>query len=70
MYLAPRSHSLMRRSTHHRRSLFLIELVVCESPTAQGSPAEEEEQPEDHDIEDKADEEYPPPSDTKDEKMY
>jgi hypothetical protein len=61
----------MRRSTHHRRSLFLIELVVCESPMAQGSPTEEEEeQLEDHDIEDKADEEYPPPSDTKDEKMY
>jgi hypothetical protein len=49
---------------------FVIELVVPESPTAQGSPAEEQQQPEDHDIEDKADEEYHPPSDTEDDKMY
>jgi hypothetical protein len=48
----------------------VIELVVPESPTAQGSPVEEQQQPEDHDVEDKADEEYPPPSDTEDEKMY
>jgi hypothetical protein len=44
--------------------------VVLESPTAQGSPAEEHQQPKDQDVEDKANEEYPPPSDTKDEKMY
>jgi hypothetical protein len=49
---------------------FEIELVVLESPTAQGSPAEEQQQPKDQDVEDKADLEYPPPSDTKDEKMY
>jgi hypothetical protein len=46
-----------------------IELVIPESPTAQDSPAEEQ-QPEDHDIEDKTNEEHPPPSDTKSEKMY
>jgi hypothetical protein len=44
--------------------------VVPESPTAQDSPAEEQQQPKDHDIEDKANEEYPPPSNTEDEKMY
>jgi hypothetical protein len=49
---------------------FEIELVVPESPTAQDSPAEEQQQPKDQDIEDKANEEYPPPSDTEDEKMY
>jgi hypothetical protein len=49
---------------------FEIELVVPKSPTAQDSPAEEQQQPKDHDIEDKANEEYPPPSDAKDEKMY
>jgi hypothetical protein len=49
---------------------FEIELVVPESPTAQDSPAEEQQQPEDHDTEDKSNEEHPPPSDTKDEKMY
>jgi hypothetical protein len=43
--------------------------VVPESPTAQGSPAEEQ-QPEDHATEDKTNEEHPPPSDTKPEKMY
>jgi hypothetical protein len=48
----------------------VIELVVPESPTAQGSPAEEQQQPKDHDVEDKANEEYPPLSDTEDEKMY
>jgi hypothetical protein len=48
---------------------FEIELVVPESPTAQDSPAEER-QPEDHNIEDKTNEEHPPPSDTEDEKMY
>jgi hypothetical protein len=48
---------------------FEIELVVPESPTAQDSPAEEQ-QPEDHGTEDKTDEEQPPPRDTKPEKMY
>jgi hypothetical protein len=37
---------------------------------AQGSLAEEEQQPKNHDIEDEADEEQPPPSDTENEKMY
>jgi hypothetical protein len=44
--------------------------VVLESPVAQGSSAEEQQQPKDQDIEDKANEEYPPSSDTEDEKMY
>jgi hypothetical protein len=44
--------------------------VVPESPTAQDSPAEEQQQPGDHDTEDKTDEEHPPPSDTEAEKMY
>jgi hypothetical protein len=43
--------------------------VVPESPTAQDSPAEEQ-QPEDRNTEDKSNEEHPPPSNTKDEKMY
>jgi hypothetical protein len=49
---------------------FEIELVVPESPMAQDSPAEEQQQPGDHNTEDKTDEEHPPPSDTEDEKMY
>jgi hypothetical protein len=49
---------------------FEIELVVPESPTAQDLPAEEQQQSKDHDIEDKASEEYPPPRDAGDEKMY
>jgi hypothetical protein len=49
---------------------FEIELVVPESPTAQGSPAEEQQQPKDQDVEHKANEEYPPPSDAEDEKIY
>jgi hypothetical protein len=49
---------------------FEIEVVVPESPTAQDSPAEEQQQPGDHDIEDKTNEEHPPPSDTEAEKMY
>jgi hypothetical protein len=48
---------------------FKIELVVPESPTAQDSPAEEQ-QPEDHNTKDRSNEEHPPPSDTEDEKMY
>jgi hypothetical protein len=43
---------------------FEIELVVPKNPTAQVSPAEEQEQPKDQDVEDKANEEYPPLSDT------
>jgi hypothetical protein len=49
---------------------FEIELVVPESPMAQDLPAKEQHQPKDHDIEDKANVEYPPPSDAKNEKMY
>jgi hypothetical protein len=48
---------------------FEIELVVPESPTAQNSPAEEQ-QPVDHNTEDKTNDEHPPPSDTEPEKMY
>jgi hypothetical protein len=44
--------------------------VVPESPAAQGSPTKEEEQLKDQDVEDKANGEYPPLSDTEDEKMY
>jgi hypothetical protein len=49
---------------------FEIELVVPESPTAQDSPTEEQQQPKDQDVEDKANEKYTPPSDAEDEKMY
>jgi hypothetical protein len=49
---------------------FEIELVVLESPTAQDSPAEEQQQPEDQDMEDKTNKEHPPPSDTEAKKMY
>jgi hypothetical protein len=49
---------------------FEIELVVLESPTAQDSPAEEQQQLKDHETEDKTNEEHPPPSDTEAEKMY
>jgi hypothetical protein len=49
---------------------FEIELVVPESPTAQDSPTEEQQQPKDQDIEDKANEEYPPLSVAEDENMY
>jgi hypothetical protein len=49
---------------------FEIELVVPESPTAQDTPAEEQQQPGDHDTEDNTNEEHPPPSDTESEKMY
>ena len=48
---------------------FEIELVVPESPTAQDSPAEEQ-QPEDPGTEDKMDEEQLPLSDTELEKLY
>jgi hypothetical protein len=49
---------------------FEVELVVPESPTAQDTPTEEQQQLEDHNTEDKTNEEHPPPSDTEDEKMY
>jgi hypothetical protein len=49
---------------------FEIELVVPESPTAQDSPVEEQQQPKDQDIEYKANKEYTPPSGAEDEKMY
>jgi hypothetical protein len=49
---------------------FEIELVVPESPTAQDSSAEEQQQPGDQDTEDKTNKEHPPPSDTEAEKMY
>jgi hypothetical protein len=48
---------------------FQIELVVPKGPTAQDSPAEEQ-QPEDPGTEDKTDEEQLPPSDTEPEKLY
>jgi hypothetical protein len=48
---------------------FEIELAVLESLMAQDSPAEEQ-QLEDHGVEDKTDEEHPPPSGTEPEKMY
>jgi hypothetical protein len=49
---------------------FEIELVIPESPMAQNSSAEEYQQPKDQDVEDKANEGYPPLSDAEDEKMY
>jgi hypothetical protein len=44
--------------------------MVPEGPTAQDLPVEEQQQSKDPDREDEANEEYPPPSDTEDEKMY
>jgi hypothetical protein len=49
---------------------FQIELVISESPAAQDSPVEEQQQSRDHDTEDKTNKEHPPPSDTESEKMY
>jgi hypothetical protein len=49
---------------------FEIELVVPESPMAQDSPTEEQQQLRGHDTEDKTDEEHPPLNDTKAEKLY
>jgi hypothetical protein len=49
---------------------FEIELVIPGSPTAHDLPAEEQQQPGDHDTEDKTNEEHPPPSNTESEKMY
>jgi hypothetical protein len=48
----------------------VIEMVVPESLTAQGSPTKEQQQVEDHDVEDKTEGEYPPLSDTEVKKMY
>jgi hypothetical protein len=49
---------------------FEIELVVPESPMAQDSPIEEQQEPGDQDTKDKTNEEHPPPSNTEAEKMY
>jgi hypothetical protein len=49
---------------------FEIELVVPESTMAQVSPAEEQQQLKDQDVEDNANEEYRSPSNAEDEKMY
>jgi hypothetical protein len=49
---------------------FEIELVVPESPMTQDSPTEEQQQPKEQDVEDKANKEYPSLSDAEDEKMY
>jgi hypothetical protein len=49
---------------------FEIELVVPESPMAQDTSVEEQQQPEDRNTEDKTNKEHPPPSDTEDKKMY
>jgi hypothetical protein len=58
------------RYTSQEEEPFKIELVVPDGPTAQGSPTEEKQQLKDQDVEDRANEEYPPPSDTEDEKVY
>jgi hypothetical protein len=62
--------SYVRQEASSEEEPFEIELVIPESPTAQDSPAEEQQQPGDHDTEDKTNEEHPPPSDTESEKMY
>jgi hypothetical protein len=74
--LAPRNVPQPQESQHNipqeaspEEEPFEIELVVPESPTAQDSRAEEQ-QPEDHDTEDKIDGEQLPPSNTEPEKMY
>jgi hypothetical protein len=54
----------------HPQETFEIELVIPESPTAQDSPAEEQQQPRDHHTEGKTNKEHPPPSDTESETMY
>jgi hypothetical protein len=63
------SHPDIPREATSEEEPFEIELVVPVSPTAQDSPAEEQ-QPEDPGIEDKADEGQLPPSDTEPEKLY
>jgi hypothetical protein len=67
--LPPESQPDIPQEASPEEEPFEIEQVVPESPTAQDSPAEEQ-QPEDHGTEDKTDEEHPPPSDTDPEKMY
>jgi hypothetical protein len=64
------SHPDIPQEASPEEEPFEIELVVPESPMAQDTPTEEQQQPEDHDIEDKTNEEHPPSSDTEDEKMY
>jgi hypothetical protein len=64
-HLAPRSVPLPQESQP-----FVIELVVPESPMTQGSHAEEQQEPKNHGVKDKADEEQSPLSDTENEKMY
>jgi hypothetical protein len=63
------SHPDIPREATSEEEPFEIELVVSESPTAQDSPAEEQ-QPEDPGTEDKTEEGQLPPSDTKPEKLY
>jgi hypothetical protein len=67
---AQESHPNAPQEASQEEEPFDIELVVPEIPTAQGLPAEEQQQPKDQDIEDKASEGYPPLSNTEDEKMY
>jgi hypothetical protein len=64
------SQSNVPQEASPKEEPFEIELVVPESPTAQDSPADEQQQPEYQDIEDEANEEYTPLSDTEDKKMY
>jgi hypothetical protein len=64
------SHPDVPQEASPEEEPFEIELVVPESPTTQDSSAEEQQQPKNNDIEDKANEEYHPPSDAKDEKTY
>jgi hypothetical protein len=75
--LAPRNVPQPQESQPHvpqeaslEEEPFEIELVIPEGPTAQDSPAEEQQQPGDQDTEDKTNEEHPPPSDTESEKMF
>jgi hypothetical protein len=74
--LAPRNVPQPQESQPHipqeaspEEEPFEIQLVVPESPTAQDMPTEEQ-QPGNHDTEDKSNEEHPPPSDTESKKMY
>jgi hypothetical protein len=75
--LAPRNVSQPQESypnipqeTSPEEEPFEIELVVLERPTAQDSPAEEQQPLEDHDTKDKTNEEHPPSSNTEAKKMY
>jgi hypothetical protein len=65
-----KSHLDAPQEASQEEEPFEIELVVPESPTAQDLPTEEQQQPKDQDVEDNTNEEYPPPSDAEDEKMY